>query len=223
MTSPSRWGPLEDLFNHVPLGDDVKSELLARMSAPTRLYHGVSHLELLWRRNAQYRERAGLMDPELQMLLACAIAFHDSVYDHERADNEDRSAEYWLKASEGSPVSQEDRIWVADTIRATRDHLAYDPGPEPSDPRERDRVRARLWMLDLDLTPLGESPDVFAANTRLLRAEAGAKSKRKWIAGLRSFHRHFLSAPCIYRSPALAELFEAQARKNLAVDPADAP
>ena len=222
MKPGSPWGPLEDLFQHVPLDDRAKNELYAQMSAPSRLYHGVGHLELLWRRNVKYRERAGLTDPEIQTLLACAIAFHDSVYDPLKIDNEDRSADYWLRASEGSRMCEEDRAWVADTIRVTRDHLAYDPGPPPADPRALKRERARLWMLDLDLTPLGEKPPVFAANTRLLRAEARSKSDAKWIDGLRMFHQHFLSAPCIYRSPALAKLFEAQARRNLAIDPAEA-
>ena len=216
MAASARWRGLQDLFEHVPLDDRAKGQLIDEMSKPNRLYHGVGHLELLWRRHRLYSGGVGLADPAIDTLVACAIAYHDSVYDHSRSDNEDRSAEFWLRASAGSGVDDEDRQWVAQTIRATKDHLAYAPDAKAASAEARLRERARAWVLDLDLTPLGEPPDVFDGNTRLLRAESGHLSDEAWEASMLAFGRRFLAAPRIYRFPELAAIFESSARRNLA-------
>ncbi len=219
MAPSARWRGLHDLFEHVPLDDRAKGRLFDEMSKPDRLYHSVGHLELLWRRHRLYSGRVGLSDPAIDTLVACAIAYHDSVYDHSRSDNEDRSAEFWLRASAGSAVDDEDRQWVAQTIRATKDHLAYAPGAEAAGAEARLRERARAWVLDLDLTPLGEPSDVFDENTKLLRAESERLSDEAWEASMLVFRRRFLAAPRIYRFPELAAIFESAARRNLARPP----
>jgi predicted metal-dependent HD superfamily phosphohydrolase len=215
MAASARWRGLQDLFEHVPLDDRAKEQLFDEMSKPDRLYHGVAHLELLWRRHKLYSGGVGLADPAIDRLVACAIAYHDAVHDHSRPDNEERSAEFWLRASAGSPVRDEDRQWVAQTIRATGDHLAYAPDAKAG-AETRLRERARAWVLDLDLTPLGDPPDVFESNTRLLRAEAGQLSDEAWKASMLAFGRRFLAAPRIYRFPQIAAIYEASARRNLA-------
>ena len=88
--------------------------------------------------------------------------------------------------------------------------------PPPASAKARLRERARVWMLDLDLTPLGEPPDVFDDNTRRLREESRHLSDEQWRASMLAFQRHLLAAPRIYRSPELAAIYEAAARRNLA-------
>ncbi len=215
MAASAGWRELHDLFENVPLDDRAKRRLFDEMSKPDRLYHGVGHLELLWRRHRLYSAAVGLADPVIDRLVACAIAYHDSVYDHSRSDNEDRSAEFWLRASAGSTVDDEDRQWVAQTIRATKDHLAYAPDGRAASAEARLRERARAWVIDLDLTPLGEPPDVFDENAKLLRAESGHLSDKAWDESMRVFRRRFLAAPRIYRFPELAAIFESSARRNL--------
>ena len=96
-------------------------------------------------------------------MIACAIAFHDAIYDPQRRDNEARSATLWRSAEPALAPWEID--WVAGTILATADHLGAQPDPGMAE----DAWRARLWMLDLDLTPLGGSWDAFDANTSKLR------------------------------------------------------
>jgi predicted metal-dependent HD superfamily phosphohydrolase len=216
MAENARWRELQDLFEHVPLEDPIKDRLLAEMSRPGRIYHGVKHLEILWRRHGLYSVEAGLAGPAPTRLLACAIAYHDSVYDVRRDDNEDRSAEVWLRDSAAAHLSEEDREWVARTISATSDHLSYHADLRASGPKARLREKARLWMLDLDLTPLGETPETFDENSLQLRAEFAHLSSAKWRASMMEFRRRFLEAPQIYRSPVLAAHFEVAARSNLA-------
>jgi len=216
MAANPRWRKLQDLFEHVPLDEPAKDRLFAEMSRPGRLYHGVAHLETLWRRHGLYSAEAGLDGSALTRLLACAIAYHDSVYDVRRHDNEACSAQVWLRESAHSPVSEEDREWVAATISATSDHLAYHADPGASGGTAKLREKARLWMLDLDLTPLGETAEKFDENSRQLRAEFAHLSSAEWRASMREFRRRFLEAPQIFRNPALAARFEAAARSNLA-------
>jgi len=216
MAENARWRELQDLFEHVPLGDSAKDRLFAEMSRPGRVYHGLHHLVTLWRRHGVYSPEAGLAGAGPTRLLACAIAYHDSVYDVRRDDNEACSAEVWLRDSANSPVSEEDREWVTRTISATSDHLAYRADPGASGVRARLREKARLWMLDLDLTPLGETPETFDENSRQLRAEFAHLSSAEWKANMLEFRRRILEAPQIYRSPVLAAHFEAAARRNLA-------
>jgi predicted metal-dependent HD superfamily phosphohydrolase len=200
------------LLARAPLSDHAKAELTAMMATEDRHYHGIGHLALLWRRHRLYAAAEGLTAPEIETLIACAIAYHDCVYARGRRDNEERSAEVWLRASAGAHLSDEDRAWVADTIRATADHLAY-PDPAADAPL---RERARVWVLDLDLTPLGEADADFDRNTELLRLEVPHLTDAQYDAGRLGFLRKISDAPRVYRTPTLAAQFEAQARANFA-------
>ena len=182
------------------------------METDDRHYHGVGHLALLWRRHRLYAAAESLRAPDIETLIACAIAYHDSVYERGRRDNEERSAEVWMRASAGAPLSEADRNWVADTIRATADHVAY-PDPVATAPL---RERARVWVLDLDLTPLGEADADFDRNTELLRLEVPHLTDAQYDAGRLAFLRRLSNAPLVYRTPTLAAQFEAQARANFA-------
>ena len=212
MATDARWGPLQDLLDETPLDDAVKDRLFREMSRPERHYHGVGHLHDLWRLHRRYAGRAGLSGQEADMLVACAVAWHDSVYDVDRSDNEERSAEAWLVASAGAPLAEADRQWIAATIRATANHLAYAPPPQTA---ATTRERLRLWVLDLDLTSLGAPPAVFDRNTRLLRLENETKSDSEWRTSIAAFGRRLLDAPRIYRTPELAAIYETRARGNL--------
>jgi predicted metal-dependent HD superfamily phosphohydrolase len=211
-----------NLLACVPVNDRAKAELSATMSAKDRFYHDAAHLALLWRRHRIYSAAEGLAAPEVEPLIACAIAYHDCVHDSRRRDNEERSAEIWMEASAGAPLTAENRQWVADTILATRDHLGYFELTETASlnhdrksPAELLRERGRIWFLDLDLTPLGETAEDFDSNTASLRREASHLSNAEWDATRLSFLLPFLQAPQIFRSPALAAIFEAPARLNL--------
>jgi predicted metal-dependent HD superfamily phosphohydrolase len=206
------------LFDRVPIDAAAKADLVARMTTPDRFYHGLDHLALLWDRHCAYAGQTGF--DEMDRLIACAIAFHDCVYDSRREDNEERSAEVWMNASRQSGLSGADRLWVAETICATRDHLTYlqTAAIDRAPPRNAGgclRKRARSWMLDLDLTPLGETPAEFDRNTQMLRREYLHLSERQWQEGQIDFLRRFFEAPRIYASPTLEAVFEAPARRNL--------
>lgn len=218
MTDPETRRLFDDLMHHVPVDQAARDALWICMNEPSRHYHHAGHLATLWSRHCAYIAKTDWQSAAATRLIACAIAYHDAVYDGRRSDNEARSADLWMQASATCPLDDDERQWVASTIRATADHLGDTPDASSS-PQTGEASwfgPARLWMIDLDLTPLGETQEVFDANTRLLRDEAPHLSFEQWDAGRLNFLRRFQAAPRIYRSTAIANQFERPARLNLA-------
>jgi predicted metal-dependent HD superfamily phosphohydrolase len=199
---------LHELLSAAGLSRRARTVVLRHMGAPWRRYHGRLHIGLLWFRHRRFARGTPFGSPQASRLIACAIAFHDSVYDPKRRDNEHRSALLWRRCAP-SGMSPRDRGWVAAAIEATADHLA----PRPA-VTQRDRLL--LWLLDLDLTPLGEAPLLFARNSWDLRIEYRHLTDAEWRHRRRAFIRTLQAAPRLYRSRPLAIRFEAPARRNLA-------
>lgn len=185
--------------------------MLARVSDPIRVYHGVDHLAALWRCHIQHAAAADLFGQYHGRVIACAVAYHDLIYDSRRNDNELLSAKAWLDVAERSGVALKEADWVATTIRATRDHLGYAPDPA-ADPASE---TLRLWFLDLDLAPLGSPPATFRRNARRLRRECPQLTDGEWADANFAFLRRVEVAPRIYRSPVLFQAYETQARTNI--------
>jgi predicted metal-dependent HD superfamily phosphohydrolase len=210
---------VDDLLAAVPVSDDARADLRRRMAAPGRHYHGLGHLALLWTRHLALGRGSGFHEPGVARLVASAIAFHDAVLEPGRADNERASAALWREAATASgALPAEEADWVAGTIEATADHLAAaeailaeaDAGAAPPL-----LAQARLWVLDLDLSPLGEPPAAFARNTGLLRLERPDLDDAAWRRCLRAFLARLHAAPRLYRTPAVGAAFETRAKANI--------
>jgi predicted metal-dependent HD superfamily phosphohydrolase len=199
---------LHDLLSTALLSEAARNTVLRHMATSRRHYHGLAHLATLWTRHGRFGVGTPFVAPAATRLIACAIAFHDAVYDARRRDNEYRSALLWRRHAPAD-LSAADVGWVGATIEATADHLA-------SHDATTQRARLRLWLLDLDLTPLGEPAELFARNTRRLRAEYRHLPEAEWQSGRLEFLRKLQAAPVLFRSAPLARAFEQQARRNIA-------
>jgi predicted metal-dependent HD superfamily phosphohydrolase len=199
---------LRKLLSTAALSLPARNIVLRRMAAPQRHYHGLAHIALLWSRHRRFAIGTAFRSPRDSRLIACAIAFHDVVYDPRRRDNERRSAQVWRRwAPADLPAA--DINWVAATIEATADHLA--PYPNTT---HRDRLR--LWLLDLDLTPLGEHAHIFARNSLGLRHEYRHLTEQEWQQGRRAFLEKLRTAPTVFRFAPLDAAFGRRARRNIA-------
>lgn len=197
------------LVGIVPISDPARRELARRMRTPDRFYHRDEHPALLWQRHRSLGQDGAFHAPHLQRLIASAIAFHDAVLDTTRTDNEAASAALWREmAGAAGRLSPDEVDWVAVTIEATARHLA----PWPA---EHMLERARLWVLDLDLTPLGESVAIFARDTQRLRAEHMHLDAAAWNCKRQGFLAQLAKAPRLFRNDIIADAFEAQAQANL--------
>ena len=169
-------------------------EVRRRYAEPHRAYHDAAHVGLLWLRHLMHGGDPGDRD------MALAILFHDVVYEPLAGDNEARSAALFTALLPGGSA------WVQDAIHATADHLAF----QGADCRT-------LRLLDLDLTPLAEMPEVFARNTTLLRHEYAAVPEPAWRAGRRRVLARFAAAERLFRTR-LSAIYEAPARANLTTE-----
>jgi predicted metal-dependent HD superfamily phosphohydrolase len=199
----------DTLASIVPVSDQARGELTRRMRAPDRFYHRDEHLALLWQRHRSLGQDGAFHVPHLERLIASAIAFHDVVLDTTRADNEAASAALWREmAGAAGQLSPDEIDWVAVTIEATARHLAPWPAEHVFD-------RARIWVLDLDLTPLGECPAIFAQDTQRLRAEHMHLDAATWNRKRLGFLAQLARAPRLFRTSVIADAFEAPAQANL--------
>ncbi|MBW6401218.1 hypothetical protein KPL78_25395 [Roseomonas sp. HJA6] len=182
------------LLTRADLPATAAAEVAKRYAEPHRAYHDTAHVGLLWLRHLMHGGDAG------DRGLALAILFHDAIYDPTARDNEARSAALLGRVVPG------DTGWAQQAILATADHLAY---------AGVDCRIARL--LDLDLTPLAEAPEVFARNSRMLRREYAAVSEPAWRAGRRVMLQRFEAAEPLFRTR-LGAIYETPARANLAAE-----
>jgi predicted metal-dependent HD superfamily phosphohydrolase len=200
---------LQDLLDTVGLPPTLRTELLHRMAAPWRGYHGLQHLVVLWGRHRRYGRTGPMRRKRVARLIAAAILFHDAILVPGAVDNEARSAAFWRRmARRLRGFTAAEVAWVAETIQATADHLNT---PVP----HGERGAARLWLLDLDLTPIGEEATVFDRNGRGLRAEARHLDDAAFAEMQRAFLDRIRAAPQMLRHARLRTAFEARARANI--------
>lgn len=200
---------LAAMFRRIPLHPAILKDLRRRMSGPSRHYHALSHLAELWLRHRSFAS-GRLLTPQAEMLLACAIAFHDAVYEARRTDNEHASAQLWrLRARMARRVPRAVIARVARAIEATAQHTDGEPLEARQDPLAR-------WLLDLDLTPIAAPHYRFAQNSSLLRSEFVFVPMQDWRVRNRTFFGSLAARGRLYHSRRIAAVCEAPARANLA-------
>jgi predicted metal-dependent HD superfamily phosphohydrolase len=131
-----------------------------------------------------------------------AIWLHDAIYDPRAADNEERSA---LLAREillrlGTTGAMADR--VGDLVRATKH------GEPPLSPD------ARL-LVDIDLSILGQPPDVFDSYERSIRQEYSWVPPATYVAGRSGILRRFLGRHRLYFTDRFESMYARQAKANM--------
>ena len=128
--------------------------------------------------------------------------FHDAVYRTWRQDNEERSARWafeFLSAC-GAPTDVAAR--VRDLVMATK-HLGSEVSGDAA------------LIVDIDLSILGEPPDVYDGFERNVRKEYWWVPRARFVTARSAVLRSFLDRPAIYHWPAFRERYETQARSNL--------
>jgi predicted metal-dependent HD superfamily phosphohydrolase len=188
------------LLSGLAVSDSARRELESLWNEPNRHYHNAGHAGLLW-----YRHMAHGGDPG-DAVIAHAIAYHDAIYRIGASDNEACSAQLWQAHAATLPRMLRDGVERA--IMATACH---------ADAHEDARAQ---WMVDLDLTTLGEPWPLFEANTQALEREAACVSGTKFRAGQKAFLGRLAGLPALYRAhcygPLLSQTYEATAHENLA-------
>jgi predicted metal-dependent HD superfamily phosphohydrolase len=193
------WARMWEALGAQTVSGGLFNQLVRAYGEPQRHYHTLQHLrECL----AHWEAASALARQPEQVELA--LWFHDAVYDPQRSDNEERSAQ-WAHASvlaAGCPAEVADRI--AALVRATASHEA--PVDDPD---------AQL-LLDIDLAILGAGPARFDEYERQVRAEYAHVPEAAFRAGRGRVLAGFLGRPRLYATAPFHDALEQRARDNLA-------
>jgi predicted metal-dependent HD superfamily phosphohydrolase len=198
MLDETRWNNLVSGLCERLVQDEYFSALAAAYSEPHRHYHNTSHIEHCLREFDSTRTLA-----EHPEAVEFAIWLHDAVYNPRDDDNEEKSAKWAADVLASLGCTQTVVVRVADLILATKHHVPlHDPD-------------ARL-IVDIDLSILGQPPDVYDNYEESIRAEYAWATAATYRVGrwrvLRGFSQRFR----IFQTDRFFTLYEKQARQNLA-------
>lgn len=178
-------------------GRSTYEALVSGYREPHRRYHTVQHLaECL----AAFQQVADLAPHPAEVEMA--LWFHDAVYDVKRHDNEERSAEWAVRALTGASAKADSVATVSSLVLATK-HAA-----EPTTPD------AQL-LVDIDLAILGASEDRFAEYERQIREEYAYVPGFVFRSKRRAILTAFLQRRQIYSTAHFHARLEQAARQNL--------
>lgn len=175
----------------------VFDELIGAYTAADRHYHDLRHIAACLREFDSIKHLTS--NPRA---VEAAIWFHDVVYDGQRQDNEEQSAEFADAALVRLGADEALRREVRDLVLFTR----HDQAPPTSDGR---------LMVDIDLASLGLPAEMFDANGLAIRQEYAHVPEADFRRGRASLLGRFLSRPRIYLTDEFFARYEEQARKNL--------
>lgn len=173
---------------------------VTRYSEPHRAYHTLAHIKDCLEQFALVRHLCE--DP---LAVELAIWFHDLIYDVPPRENEVRSGESLLD------FAQEAHLPFTTSVVAHKCVLATAHAHEAGFPDAH-------IMVDVDLSILGRSWDVYETYTKQIRKEYAVvpdvfyRHKRKQIM------EKFLQSVCekgLYHTDMFRSLYEAQAKQNL--------
>jgi predicted metal-dependent HD superfamily phosphohydrolase len=180
-----------------PAPNAVFERLMARYAEPHRQYHTIRHLGECLAKRAEI-EATAVQPREVEL----ALWFHDAIYEPQRHDNEQRSAD-WARSTvldAGLTAAMGDRVHAL--VMVTQ----HDAVPIDTDQRV---------IVDVDLSILGADADRFDEYERQVRAEYAwvpdflfRIERRKILAG-------FLARRCIFNTDQFYRKYEASARANL--------
>jgi predicted metal-dependent HD superfamily phosphohydrolase len=172
--------------------------LVEAYTQPHRVYHTITHLEDCLQQFDRSTTEACNPDE-----VEAALWFHDVIYDPKAADNEMRSATWAMRTLQDLGVHSE----VVDRVAAMV--LLTQHNQEPDQPDD-------AILLDIDLSILGQHPDVFALYERGIRAEYSWVPRTQYCTKRVAILEHFLNRPTIYHTQFFRNQLEVRARENLA-------
>jgi predicted metal-dependent HD superfamily phosphohydrolase len=197
-TSSASWQCLWQQLGADPVPAGLYNQLVAAYSEPQRHYHTLQHLRECF---ANLDVAASLAQRPAEVELA--LWFHDAVYEPQRRDNEERSAEWAWRSILAAGCEEEVAQRVQAMVLATKVHMA---------PRDSDTQ----LLVDVDLAILGAATARFDEYGRHVRAEYAHVPEATFRARRAEVLAGFLERPRIYLTGAFHDALEHRARENLA-------
>jgi predicted metal-dependent HD superfamily phosphohydrolase len=171
-------------------------ELEKQYTNPNRHYHTLAHLDNVLSELLPHTNRFVHWDT-----IVFAIAYHDSIYNTRKNNNEERSAELAVKRLTEISFPEAYRERCSHLIRATQKH-------EPADEETN-------LFTDADLSILGAAPVTYQTYTQQIRREYSLYPDFLYKPGRRKVLQHFIAMKSIYKTKPFRERYETNAKVNL--------
>lgn len=179
------------------IADIYWNEIVTQHSHKSRHYHSLEHLASIWQELQPVKDH--LQDPEA---IIFAIAYHDFIYNVQRSNNEEKSAEKAVEKLQAIGLSPERTDRCYRHIIATKGHqVADDPDTN--------------YFTDADLSILGSDDAAYKIYTENIRKEYHIYPSFMYKPGRKKVLQHFLALPSIFKTTHFHHLYEEQARVNL--------
>ncbi|HEY4629720.1 MAG TPA: metal-dependent phosphohydrolase, partial [Blastococcus sp.] len=173
--------------------------VVAAWSEPHRRYHDLAHLAAVLGLVGELGGAAADLDA-----VRLAAWYHDVVYDSERSDNEQVSAQR-ARAGLRGLVTDERLDEVERLVLLTAGH---DPAPGDTN---------GAVLCDADLAVLAAPPESYAAYASAVRLEYGHLGDQEFTSGRIAVLEHLLALPTLYRTEAALPWTDT-ARANLTAE-----
>ncbi|MPZ88562.1 MAG: metal-dependent phosphohydrolase [Nitriliruptorales bacterium] len=190
---------MESLRAPLDRGEATRRLLERHYREPHRAYHTLTHIEqVLSRVDALIAAGEPAMD---HAAIRLAAWFHDAVFDPQRADNENASAELADRVLTGWPLDAARRNRVRSLVLVTADHTARTPD---------ERV-----LVDADLAILAADPQDYDAYAGAIRREYRWLPEEDFRAGRTAFLTGMLARDHLFATPTMRTTSEPTGRRNL--------
>lgn len=141
------------------------------------------------------------------MLVSAAVFFHDAIYDAQRQDNEELSAQLWEEFASCSSLPKDDIAVVSEFIRRTAKH--HGQGEAQGD---------LALFLDMDLSILGSSPSTYARYAHQIALEYKHIPVAPFCSRRGAVLQGMVTQASVYFTAQLKADYETQARANVALE-----
>jgi len=189
----SQYGP------HRALIESLFNSIAEHYSESARAYHNLSHIQSLLSLSESFLDKV-----QDRGALCFAIWFHDAIYDTQRSDNEEKSAEFAVEALASLGVPEQTIATTREMILATKHH------------RGADLSWDMKVFLDLDTSILGAPGEIYEEYSRAIRKEYSWVPDVLYREGRMKILNDFLGRERIYHTEEINANYEAQARHNIA-------
>ena len=176
---------------------DIHQKLVKAYNEPGRFYHKLEHIECCLGLFEDVKDIADNADA-----LALSIWFHDAIYEPGAADNEQRSADWFMDESKNIfDDGLRDIVYalVMATLHCNAEIKDHD---------------TRL-MIDIDLSSFGMPWPIFLRDSENVRKELPHLTDAEFYPKQCAFSQRLLEKSRFFQSDYFYEHYETQARQNL--------
>lgn len=177
----------------------ISIKIKKKYSERNRHYHNLDHIDKML--NLANENASEIKDLDEVLF---AIWFHDIIYKSRSKKNEQRSAKYLKKVFKEFNLKELKVDKVYQLIISTKKHQII-----------VDTDLDNAFLLDFDLSTLGQNWNVYEAYTQNIRKEYRLFPNFLYIPARKKILQGFLDRENIYFTKKYQQLFEEQARTNL--------